>query len=743
MAEKSAREKLQSAIDGKAARLSEIHAEQGAILTQAEALRQNGRMVTHADALLDAQLKARHDVLKLEFDTLVAQKGKLMKERERGLVQQEAVRAKQQELAKAAEEMKAAAGGNRVVGGEGAMMQGSSKDLLRAEKAADPFSATAPRAVSPSVQSNKGKGRALSANTGATRQPNRYPNRTNLPPPPAPPSRSLSPAVSSRSASPATRPRTRAAPPPSAPHTPPTSPPRRTAKLPPSQLSRNPSPARTESDGVCACDCDACRSEQRERDHDHNADGSCCSACAAEMLQSTMGSILGRGATLGAAPQVDFAQLTLSEAPQALAGPPREAQEVSGGDELAEDGAPPPPLEPATHGAENENGTTPSKKKKKKKNKAKVRLPVEAPIEPVASATLTAPPPEPKAGLSLTRAPPPFCCPPDRCTGDQPNYDVWPELDRLLFETILAGLKYELIDAFASPLETIRDRVAKVYIRSGGLMMDGDRPRDMNQYIHEAEAVGMWAVVSPEVQAFTQRTLATSLQKLLEVFRAQIGDVCICRLSRNLDVLRHARDRLTQCEEADRRVPITLAEMDQQAFMKWAHRELHAGTIGGPEWQGRERANRLYDFLLSFSDAFDAAIDRLVDGPAPYQVADELVALLRYVGGVRALDTALRLGTGNLYATLDGNGGGPKEDRPLQSWGKFLEISAELRVGGGCMEEGVAEEEKRRGNEHFAKGEYQKAVVAFGTAALVAPASDPAYWTNAAAARLKLATPLQ
>ena len=707
-------------------------------------------MVTHADALLDAQLKSRHDVLKLEFDSLAAQKGKLMKERERGLVQQEAVRAKQQELARAAEGMKAAAEGAKAGSGGGGVMQGSSKDLLRAEKAADPFSATAPRALSPSTQSNKGKGRALSANTGASRQPNRYPNRANLPPPPAPPSRSLSPAASSRSASPATRTRTRAAPPLGAAHPPPP------AKLPPSQLSRSSSPTRSEPAGVdntCACDCDACRSEQRDRDHDHNADGSCCSACAAEMLQSTMGSILGRGATLGAAPQIEFASLSLAEhSPAATRAPsPQPAQPALAAAELVTEDPPSPPAESGTNGSPVEadaaedgaGASAPGKKKKKKKSKAKTRSPADAPLHPVASSTLTAPPPEPKVVLSLTRAPPPLCCPPDRCTGDRPNYDVWPELDRLLFETILAGFKYELIDAFASPLETIRDRIAKVYIRNGGLMTNAGKPRDMNDYVREAEKIGLWAAVSPEVQAFTQRTLATSLQKLLEVFRAQIGDVCICRLSRNLDVLRHARDRLTQCEEADRKVPITLAEMDQQAFMKWAHAELHAGTIGGSEWQGRERANRVWDFLLSFSDAFDAAIDRLVDGPAPYQIADDIVALLKYVGGVRAVDVALRLGTGNLYAKLDASGGGPKENRPLQSWGRFLEISAELRATGGCLDETVAEEEKRRGNDFFAKGDYQKAIVTFGTASIIAPARDPAYWTNAAAARLKLATPLQ
>lgn len=52
----------------------------------------------------------------------------------------------------------------------------------------------------------------------------------------------------------------------------------------------------------------------------------------------------------------------------------------------------------------------------------------------------------------------------------------------------------------------------------GGLMTTDDgKPKSMHAFVRLAEK-GLWTAVSAEVQAFTQRTLAVSLQKLMEVF---------------------------------------------------------------------------------------------------------------------------------------------------------------------------------------------------------------------------------
>ena len=48
------------------------------------------------------------------------------------------------------------------------------------------------------------------------------------------------------------------------------------------------------------------------------------------------------------------------------------------------------------------------------------------------------------------------------------------------------------------------------------LAPDGS-PKSLHSFVRFAEP-SLWTTVAPEVQAFTQRTLAVSLQKLMEVF---------------------------------------------------------------------------------------------------------------------------------------------------------------------------------------------------------------------------------
>lgn len=137
------------------------------------------------------------------------------------------------------------------------------------------------------------------------------------------------------------------------------------------------------------------------------------------------------------------------------------------------------------------------------------------------------------------------------------------------------------------------------------MTVEGGEPKDMTGFVRLAEK-GMWSAVTQlEVQDFTQRTLAVALMKLVEFFvrpvmpsrtsilgayppflqSAQLGPVCICRLSNHPDILANTHYRLSQCELADRKIPIDLPAMDQQAFMKWAHVKL------------RENVRLPFDFL--------------------------------------------------------------------------------------------------------------------------------------------------
>jgi hypothetical protein len=126
--------------------------------------------------------------------------------------------------------------------------------------------------------------------------------------------------------------------------------------------------------------------------------------------------------------------------------------------------------------------------------------------------------------------------------------------------------------------------------------------------------------------------------------------------------------------------------------------------LSGPEWEGLDRQYKLADFLLAFSDAYDAATDRLVlrDGN-PYIIADELITLLEWQGGIRAFDTAMRFGPhsithefGSGVDLLDGTEETSIDSRPLQSWGRLLELSKEARRQGMPFSRELAEQEKQR-----------------------------------------------
>lgn len=206
--------------------------------------------------------------------------------------------------------------------------------------------------------------------------------------------------------------------------------------------------------------------------------------------------------------------------------------------------------------------------------------------------------------------------------------------------------------------------------------------------------------------------------------------------------------------------------MDLSNFMRFCHVQLRAKRLSGPEW--RNNVNRQYvvqDYLLAFSDAFDAAMDRLMLAD-PYVLAEDMCTLLEWQGGVRAFETALRFGKdasvfdfGTGVELLEGKEDGPVERRPLQPWGRLLELSAEARAARTPFNRDLADKEKQQvstdvyksrkprahallhwqGNEHFAAGEYEKSILCFSTAAIICP-TEPTYMSNSAAARMKIGT---
>lgn len=115
--------------------------------------------------------------------------------------------------------------------------------------------------------------------------------------------------------------------------------------------------------------------------------------------------------------------------------------------------------------------------------------------------------------------------------------------------------------------------------------------------------------------------------------------------------------------------------------------------IAGPEWEGLDRSYRVSDFLLAFADAFDGAIDRMVELD-PYLVAEDMTTMLEWHGGVRAFDAAVRLGTAPIpeLAPVDER----TEDAPLQGWGHLLALSGEARVAGTPFSKDLAEAEKKK-----------------------------------------------
>lgn len=125
--------------------------------------------------------------------------------------------------------------------------------------------------------------------------------------------------------------------------------------------------------------------------------------------------------------------------------------------------------------------------------------------------------------------------------------------------------------------------------------------------------------------------------------------------------------------------------------------------MSGPEW--KSNVNRQYivqDYLLAFSDAFDAAMDRLMLAD-PYVLAEDMCTLLEWQGGVRAFETALRFGKdhsvfehGTGVELLEGKEDGPVERRPLQPWGRLLEMSNEARAAGAPFNRDLADKEKQR-----------------------------------------------
>lgn len=94
-----------------------------------------------------------------------------------------------------------------------------------------------------------------------------------------------------------------------------------------------------------------------------------------------------------------------------------------------------------------------SAKKKRKKKRVAASQALDAAASSPADAgveteSLTAPPaaailptPLKQRFGPLSRIPPPKLCPPHICTGIAPRYDQWEELDALLYETLLAGFK--------------------------------------------------------------------------------------------------------------------------------------------------------------------------------------------------------------------------------------------------------------------------------------------------------------
>ncbi|KAK4057350.1 hypothetical protein OIO90_001416 [Microbotryomycetes sp. JL221] len=353
--------------------------------------------------------------------------------------------------------------------------------------------------------------------------------------------------------------------------------------------------------------------------------------------------------------------------------------------------------------------------------------------------------------IPMSTVQPPKSCPPDRCTGVKPNFQVWHWLDNLLFQTCLAGFKYELIYNMAEPLSMIRSEIAQQYLLCQGRMTtDNGSPIDMLPLLQQLNKEGnIWSsILYKQVRNFTRRTLGIALIKLISVFAAQLGSVCICTLSHHPDILANALTRLHEGEKSDRNISIQLEPIDQQAFIKWCHQQLRLGNLKGSEWEGLERQCRLNDYLFSIEDAFNVIMDDMML-KNPYSIADDIVACLEWLGGIRLFDVAMRL----CVMTIDLNNHNDTTtslepghlndevllpvDGPLACWERMVDLSVQVRSKGDKVDKLLAESEKQRGNEHFAARRYKQAILSFSTASMIDP-SDAVYWTNSAAARVKL-----
>ncbi|KAK4047098.1 hypothetical protein OIV83_005661 [Microbotryomycetes sp. JL201] len=695
---------------------------------------------------------------------------------------------------------------------------GSSRDLMNA---ADPFAATAPRAVSP-AQSLKGKGKApaLKHKRPAPTLAKQLP--PILPKPPSPASvRLLSPASKTSAMD------GRAG---SLPETPSKS---RVPRRPFSQsVSRqtSPSPHKTLSSPSSSCNTTKSKSARSSFDEDEFGDCACCSACAHEMLHTAMAPVLAhRSVTTSTPPE---AATVTADAPRTEAceeatparaiTPPTPAlarvvveQKKPAQVKVAKlhhSASDPVSVEPAHVAPAVTTETSPANKKtalkRKKQTKKKSNMcppladdpaqPSLSPPHPVVKSErgtdvssvlalvvdsksdaefvsrlqMAVKPvdeggdicfpfmPEARVQALETWSPrsgclPPKSCPPDRCTGEKPNHTMWRWLDGLLYETCLAAFKYELIYNIADPLTMIRDKLVREFLTAGLKMTDDqDKPVDMTVYLGRYETQ-LWAAIGhPEVQLVTRRTLAIALIKLMSVFTAQLGPVCICTLSNHPEVLANALSRLREGEEADRLEPVDLVPIDQEEFFKWTHGQIRAGVLSGPEWEGLRRQRRVIDYLFSFEDAFQAAVDRLMVRQ-PYRIAEDLIAMLEYTGGIRTFDTAMRLCLNTVDAdegseTMDGKSVSSEPgslgddvllpaDGPLASWEKMISLSMNLELVGRRLTKQQAEEERQKGNRQFAASQFADAVVSFSTASLMVP-SDATYWTNCAAARIKIGT---
>ena len=87
----------------------------------------------------------------------------------------------------------------------------------------------------------------------------------------------------------------------------------------------------------------------------------------------------------------------------------------------------------------------------------------------------------------------------------------------------------------------------------------------------------------------------------------------------------------------------------------------------------------------------------------PYILAEDMCTLLEWQGGIRAFETALRFGKdcsvfdfGTGVELLEGKEEGAVERRPLQAWGRLLELSSEARAAGTPFNRDLADREKQR-----------------------------------------------